>query len=107
MSLDDVGRSIRFGEAIDLIEGLKLEFGSHLATELAEFKWSTSMSEIAQLTLVNSYLSVHTDSKSGTPVGLPMPWKSEEEKASEVAPDERARLLAIIEARAAAAFARE
>lgn len=89
------------------MEGLKLEFGSHLATELAEFKWATSMAEIAQLVLTNSYLAVHGDPKNTESVGLPMPWKSEEEKASEVAPDERARLLAIIEARAAAAFAQE
>lgn len=86
---------------------MKLEFGSHLATELSDFKWPTSMTEIATLTLANSYIAVHADPKAKESPGLPMPWKSEEEKASEVTPDEKARLLAFIEARAEAAFQTE
>lgn len=99
LSLADVGHSIRFGEAVDLVDQLHLEMGSHLNASIGKWGWAATWGEMIAARHAEWYINAHRE--EGTPVvELPMPWpKTPVEE--DVTDEERETLRASLRARSA------
>lgn len=95
VSVDNIRVSgVTPGEAIDLIDELQRELGSHLVADLAGWKFATTYGDLLALTHAEAFMNVNRDrKKQRTPIELFRPWESEAERA-QVSPEERARLRA-------------
>ena len=91
-SIDEIGKSIRYGEAIDLVEELQREVGSHLSADIAGWEIAATYGDLLALFRTEAYLSVHHDPKK-PPVEMLRPWSDGQ---ADVSPEERARLKAIL-----------
>ncbi len=85
LCLDDVGDTITWGEAVDLVEELQRDTGSHLFASIAGYKWAASMADIATILLANRAINEGT---RGTPVMLPLPIGGEPKPVDSATPDE-------------------
>lgn len=96
ISADDIGDTVSFGEAIDLIDELAVEMGTHLQASMDGWQWPASWSEINQAQLTEAYFNVHRDEKKRPqPFVVPMPWPGKDQAT----PEERAAAIAQLERR--------
>lgn len=101
VSLDEVGGSVTFGEALDLVVELLKETGSHLVAELAGMSRPLSWADLAVITLTEAYLNAHRDpKKQPKPVQLFDLWEKTDPNA-DVTAERRAELEAQLERRSA------
>lgn len=99
--MDEVGRSISFREAIDLVDELRREFGSHLNAHLNGWDFAAGYGEVMAAVHANSFMNVNRDEKKQRePFELPLPWSSSQ-KQEQVTPEERAVLRASLLRRSA------
>lgn len=82
-----MGRSIRYGEAIALIDELQREFGSHLNADLHGWDFAVGYGEVMAGLHASGYLNVHSE----TSVKLPWPWP-DDNRAPVVTAEEREQL---------------
>ena len=75
------GRSIPYGEAIDCVNELRSEFGTHLHAADAGWDFPASYGEVIALVQAQAFIAVHRDPKK-PPVDLPTPWPGAEPRFS-------------------------
>ncbi len=101
ISLDEVGDSVTYGEALDLVVELMKETGSHLVAELTGMTRPLSWADLSVITLTEAYLNSHRDpKKQPKPVQLFELWEKKDPNA-DVAPERRRELKAQLERRSA------
>lgn len=94
LSVDNIGDSITFGEAVDLVAELRDQPGSRTHASSAGWSWPATIADIATILHAESFINVHRDRKvTREPIRLPRPW-SEKPAAAEVTAEERAQLRA-------------
>lgn len=99
VSLDDVGLTVPFGEAIDLVNELQREWGSHLSAAIAEWSFPATYGEIVGAMHLETVLNQFR--KEGSkPSTVLMPWP-DKSAAPKVSPEEFAELSRQLEARSA------
>ena len=99
--LSEVGQSIPYGEAADLIVGLLKETGSHVVAELSGLRRPMSWADLAMITLAEAYLNGHRDEKkSPRPIQLFDLWEKSDPNA-DVTPERRRELEEQLERRSA------
>lgn len=99
MSLDEVGRSLPYGEAIGLVAELRREFGSHLNADLNDWDFALPYGELAAVVHAEAFVNVNR-AEGSKPVAWPRPWH-EGDGRPEVTDEELAALTAQLEARSA------
>lgn len=101
IGLGEVGESVSFGEAIDLIVELMRETGSHIVADLTGLHRPMSWADIAMVTLAEAYLNAHRDvKKHPKPVQLFEVWVKQDPNA-DVTPERRRELEEQLERRSA------
>ena len=96
MSIDALGRTVTWGEAIDLIEVLTATPGTHLHAALADWAWPATVAELAAIDHAEWYMNRHRDTKKHRElIELPRPW-SGVKKVADVTDAERERLRAVL-----------
>ena len=101
MSIYDIGGSVKYGEAIALVEEIAAHDGSHLSSELAGMTRPMSMRDVYAQTHLQAFLNVNRDTKQQPePVQFPLPWPDRPAQP-EVTQEERDRLRAVLERRSA------
>lgn len=79
LSIDDLGLTVTWGEAIDLVSELTRESGSHLFAALAGFRFAASQADLAGIVHAEAFLNVNRDAKEyPEPIRLPSPISSPE-----------------------------
>lgn len=68
---DDVGDKVSWGEAIDLVEGLRTEFGTHIFTAEAGWSFPAGYGDLMAALNHRAYLQVNFESGAD---GVPLPW---------------------------------
>ena len=102
MSLDEVGRSISYPEAIDLVAELERDFGSHLNASINDWAFAAGYGEVMGAITASSTINANRDPKKHPdPIRLPMPYRDEATKTADVTPEERAALRADLVRRSA------
>lgn len=99
VSLDDVGLTIPFGEAIDLVNELKREWGSHLNAAIAEWDFPATYGEIIGAMHLESALNQFR-AEGSKPATVLKPWR-DKDAAPKVTAEEFAVLALQLEARSA------
>lgn len=101
ISLGDVGESVSFGEALDLVVELLKETGSHLVAELTGLNRPMSWADMSMVILAETYLNAHRDpKKQPKPVTLFDMWEKRDPN-SDVTTERRAELEEQLERRSA------
>jgi hypothetical protein len=101
LPLDQVGESVTFGEATDLVVELMKETGSHLVAELSGMTRPLSWADLSVITLTEAYLNSHRDpKKQPRPVQLFDLWAKQDPNA-DVTPERRRELHEQLERRSA------
>lgn len=100
MSLAELGESVTFGEALDLVDQLQLETGSHLSASVNGHQWASTWGERHMFLLNSRHLNIHRDEKKHPqPIDLPAPWDEVTAPEPEPTPEEleaaRARLRSV------------
>jgi hypothetical protein len=98
LALEDVGGRVTFGEAIDLVDQLIREAGTH--THASVNGWSFPMTNAERSAQIHAlaFLNVHRDvKKHPKPFELPWPWPERDA----VTDDERKSLTAQLDRRSA------
>lgn len=99
VSVDEVGRSIPYGEAWLLVLELRRESGSHTHMAWHGFTETASLADFAALRHAEWYMNAHR--KPNTPlIELPRIWEAPDPNA-DVTPERRAELEAQLEQRSA------
>lgn len=99
LSIHEIGKSLGYGEAVDLVEQLLHEQGSHVSMSLHGWDYPASRSDI-QLMAVFAKLVNMNQPEGSTPFSPAWPWPSEADEA-EVSADELAESKAILAANSA------
>ena len=98
VSFDEVGASVRYGEAMDYVERLAHEFGTHTHAALSGWEWPATVADLMATSHVEAYYNVHRDPKKHPkPYSFARPWPDVEV----VDPELRAALDQQLEARSA------
>lgn len=99
--LGEIGESVSFGEALDLVVELLKETGSHVVAELSGLTRSMSWADMAMVVLAEGYLNAHRDTKKQPkPVTLFELWEKRDTNA-DVTPERRRELEEQLERRSA------
>ncbi len=89
LSLDDIGTTYTYGEAFDLVDGLRATRGTHTHAAAARWKYPMTRAEISLQTIEISFANVHRDVKvHPQPFTADWPWPGEDD----VTPEEREAL---------------
>jgi hypothetical protein len=95
VALDEIGRSIPFSEAIDLVTELEHDFGSHLTASVAGWEFAISYGEFITWLHATAFVNSNRDPKqTPKPIELPVPWDRGRPAAEQVTDEERAALKA-------------
>lgn len=86
-------------EAVDLVEQLLLDIGSHLSASMSGWSFPMGRQELHLMGLLARVMNV-TRGKDEKPFMPDWPWPAEP-KAEDVTPEERARLKALLNSRSA------
>lgn len=101
LSLDDIGVSVSFGEALDLVIGVLKETGSHVVAELVGLTRPLSWADMSVIVLTETYLNAHRDRKKAPkPITLFELWEKKDPNA-DVTPERRRELEQQLERRSA------
>lgn len=99
--LGELGESVSFGEALDLMVELLKETGSHVVAELSGLARPMSWADMAMVVLAEAYLNAHRDpKKQPKPVTLFELWEKRDPNA-DVTAERRAELEEQLERRSA------
>lgn len=99
-SLDELGVTVRYGEAIDLVEGLLETRGTRVHAAVRDWAYTMTRDQQLMQLLVELYAEVHRDPKKrSTPMSLGWPWPDE----ADVTEEEREALTQQLIARSALA----
>lgn len=102
MSFAEIGRSIPFREAFDLVHELQVEFGSHLTASLGDWQFAIGYGDFIAWLHATSAVNANRDPKKHPkPIELPVPWDRAGGATADVSPEERARLKAALMRRSA------
>lgn len=92
----EVGESVPYGEALDLVRELRKEWASHLVASESGWSWVSSLGDIVATLHAESYINVHREDT----FRLPKPWDNDA-PAVVVTDVERAELVEKLERRSA------
>jgi hypothetical protein len=93
-SLSAIGDTIAYGEAWDLVTELANEFGTHTHASVHKWEFPARFGELIAVEHAEWTANRYRDrEKAPEPITFPRPWRDE----SYVEPEERERLLAVLE----------
>lgn len=79
LSLLEVGESIRWGEAIALVDELRQEYGTRFHAAVNGWAFPATIADLIATRHAEWYMNVHRDRKvAPQPITLPTPWPDEE-----------------------------
>lgn len=99
VSVNDIGGSVKYGEAIALVDQIMAHDGSHLRSKISGFNRPASTAEVIAMIHAEAYVNAHLG-EDATPIVLPRPWDPAP-SAEDVTPEERADLAAQLKRRSA------
>lgn len=94
-----MGKEIEWGEAVDLVEQLQLDMGSHLFMSLVGWSYPMTRSELATVLLTARVFNA-LKGKDDPPFAWEWPWP-ETPAADAVTDDERAKATSTLKANSA------
>lgn len=84
LALDEVGDTFTYGEALDLVEGLRATLGTRTHAAAADWKYPATRADLSLQTLELHYANVHRDPKThARPFAGEWPWRGEDEVTDE------------------------
>lgn len=84
MRLDDIGETVSYGEAVDLIGGLSAEAGTHTHAAVHGWAYPLSNGEIYSQLLAVAFINTHRDRKKHPqPLEASWPWPDRDEVSPE------------------------
>jgi hypothetical protein len=93
-----MGKSYSYGEAIDLINRLQLEYGTHVHAAVNSWGWPMTIGEIDQRIATTAFLNVYRDRQQHSePFDAEWPWNS----VDAITPQERERYEKVLAANSA------
>lgn len=97
-----IGRKCTYGEALDLVDQLQLDTGSHISAELSGWLFPASYGELMAGLHAQAYINVHRDvKKHPNPFAGWSPLPGDKSERADVTPEEREMLRQSLIARSA------